>query len=219
MERVLEPEAMEGAAEAAAYDAMDHREPNAAFVGRLGDLGVSGLMLDIGTGPGHIPLLICERNASARVIGLDCSKAMLAIAVKHLERSRLRSRVSYLIGDAKRLPFADGAFDAVFSNTILHHLPEPADLLREAWRVVKPGGAFLIRDLFRPKDAATVEALVEQHCVGATAHQRGLFRDSLHAALTPGELRALVNAVGLTGAEVVIDTDRHMSLQKRAGRT
>ncbi len=216
MKRVLEPEVMEGAAEAAEYDALDHREANAAFVGRLGELGASGVMLDIGTGPGHMPLLICERNASARVIGLDYSKAMLEIAASRLRRSRYVDRVSYLIGDAKRLPFAEASFDAVFSNTILHHLPEPADLLREAWRVLKPGGAFLIRDLFRPKDKATVDQLVERHCVGSTDRQRALFRDSLHAALTPAELGDLVAGLQMDGTALVIDTDRHVSVQKRA---
>ena len=80
MERTLEPEVMDTAEEADGYDAMDHSEPNAAFVERLCELEASGRMLDIGTGPGHIPVLICERVPDARVVGIDLSKSMLALA-------------------------------------------------------------------------------------------------------------------------------------------
>jgi hypothetical protein len=55
MQRELEPEVMDTPEEASEYDAMDHTEANTAFVDRLIALGARGRMLDIGTGPGHIP--------------------------------------------------------------------------------------------------------------------------------------------------------------------
>jgi tRNA1(Val) A37 N6-methylase TrmN6 len=64
MDRVLEPEAMDTPEEADAYASMDHSEANTAFVERLFELGAAGHMLDIGTGPGQIPLLVCARCAS-----------------------------------------------------------------------------------------------------------------------------------------------------------
>ena len=87
MKRVLEPEVMDTAEEADGYDAMDHTEANAAFVARLVDLGARGRMLDVGTGPGHIPLLVCERIATARVVGIDLAKHMLAHAERHRSAS------------------------------------------------------------------------------------------------------------------------------------
>ena len=63
MQRQLEPEVMDDLQEAVAYDRMDHVQPNEAFVARLIELGAHGRMLDIGTGPGHIPLLVCEKIA------------------------------------------------------------------------------------------------------------------------------------------------------------
>lgn len=217
MERILEPEVMDTPEEARDYDAMDHSEPNAAFTQRLVELGAAGYMLDIGTGPGHIPLLVCERIAGARVLGIDLSRNMLELAEQKRQGSPHRERLEFALADAKGLPYPDGHFDAVFSNTILHHIPDPRPFLKEAWRVLKPNGTFLIRDLFRPDTAERVEELVRQHAGEATPDQQALFRASLHAAFTPEEMRELLREIGLTQVAVVVDTDRHMSIQKAAG--
>jgi ubiquinone/menaquinone biosynthesis C-methylase UbiE len=217
MQRQLEPEVMDTADEAAQYDAMDHREPNAAFVARLLALNASGRMLDLGTGPGHIPLLVCDAVPGCTVTGIDLSREMLAIAERRRLASPHAGRITYRLADAKALPFADATFDAVFSNTILHHIPDPRPFLREAARVLRPGGALLIRDLFRPPDERRLDDLVALHAGDATDPQRKMFRDSLMAALTPDELGTIAQSIGLTDARVVIDTDRHMSLQRPAG--
>ncbi|MAF64347.1 MAG: SAM-dependent methyltransferase [Planctomycetes bacterium] len=213
LDRILEPEAMDTLSETESYDSMDHTEANASFVGRLFDLGAGGHMLDIGTGPGHMPPMICAREESVTVVGVDLSRHMISAANANLAKTPHVARVEYRHMDAKRLAFADGEFDAVFSNTILHHIPDPRPFLREARRVLRPGGALLVRDLFRPPTREALEALVESHAAGCTEHQRTLFTDSLHAAFTAGELRDLADESGLEQAEIVIDNDRHMSLQ------
>lgn len=217
MQRELEPEVMDSPEEAAEYDAMDHAEPNRAFVERLRQLGARGRMLDLGTGPGDIPLMVVGEidDPDAIVVGIDLSKSMLTIARRKMEQSPHRRRLSFEFGDVKDIPFEAGKFDTVFSNTILHHIPEPAAMLAEAWRVLKPGGVLLIRDLYRPPDEPTLDALVAEHAGDANDHQRAMFRASLKAALTPDELRELAASVGMVGVEVVIDTDRHMSLQTK----
>jgi len=216
MKRVLEPEAMDTAEEAEGYDAMDHTEANEAFVQRLVELGARGSMLDLGTGPAHIPITICGRVADARVMGVDLAHHMLRVAARNVEQSGLGDRVELRHGDAKDLGLEDASFDVVYSNTILHHIPDPRPFLREAARLLRPGGALLIRDLFRPESAERVEELVALHAVDSDDYQRGLFAASLHAAFTPEELRALADESGLSHAELVVDTDRHMSLQLRA---
>ena len=214
MHRELEPEVMDSPEEARDYDAMDHREPNRAFVDRLKQLGAFGYMIDLGAGPGDIPLLAAAEIAGARVVGVDLARHMLEIARRKQADAPAGPRVLFQLGDVKDLPFEDDTFDTVFSNTILHHIPQPAAMLRQAWRVLKPGGVLLIRDLYRPADAATLDRLVREHAGDCNPHQQKMFRDSLKAALTPHELRALVSEVGMEGAAVVIDTDRHMSLQR-----
>ncbi len=216
MQRILEPEAMDTAEEAEGYDRMDHSEANAAFVSRLFELGAAGRMLDLGTGPAHVPILVCARDAKAHVIGVDLAHHMLRIAHKNVEESDLAARIELLHGDAKDLGLGDGTFDAVFSNTILHHIPDPRPFLREAARLVRPGGVLLIRDLFRPQSAARVQELVSLHAADCDDYQRELFAASLHAAFTPEELRELCDECGLEAAEVILDSDRHVSIQVRA---
>jgi ubiquinone/menaquinone biosynthesis C-methylase UbiE len=216
MRRALEPEAMDTPEEADGYEAMDHSAPNTAFVERLIELGARGRMLDLGTGPGHVPVLVCAAIPDARVVGIDLSRNMLVHAERRRAASAWPERIELRLADAKQLDFEDAAFDAVFSNTILHHIPDPVPFLREARRVLRPGGALLVRDLFRPESAERVAELVQLHAADATAEQRELFRASLCAALTPDELRAVADEAGLAAAEIVIDTDRHVSLQLRA---
>jgi ubiquinone/menaquinone biosynthesis C-methylase UbiE len=218
LERILETEAMDSVAETESYDSMDHTEANASFIGRLFDLGASGRMLDIGTGPGHMPPLICDRDPDATVVGVDLAQHMIAAAENNLAKTTHGARIEYVHMDAKGLNFADGEFDTVFSNTILHHIPDPRPFLREARRVLRPGGTLLVRDLFRPPSREQLEALVAAHAGECTEHQRGLFADSLHAAFSPEEFRDLADESGLKLAEIVIDSDRHMSLQASAAR-
>ena len=213
LERVLEPEVMDSVEDAAEYDAMDHTDANEAFVSRLIELGAYGSMLDIGTGPGDIPLLVCERLPRARVIGIDLAAHMLEIAEKRCATSPHAERVQFRRTDANELEFEDASFDAVFANTILHHIHDPKLFLAEAKRVLRPTGCLLIRDLRRPKDSAELDRLVELHAAGCSAYQKRLFAESLHAALTPGELREVANEAGLSDAEITIDSDRHHSLQ------
>ena len=219
MKRVLEPEVMDTAEEADGYDEMDHSGPNRALVERLLELGVHGRVLDIGTGPGHIPLLLCDRVAEVRVVGVDLAATMLAHAARHLAQSPHAARVQFELADAKRLQYADASFDSVYSNTILHHVPDPLPFLCEARRVLKPGGVLLIRDLFRPSSAREVEKLVKLHAAAESAYNQELFRASLCAALTAEELREVAREAGLGQAALVIDSDRHMSLQLARGAT
>lgn len=218
MERTLEPEVMDTPEEASAYDEMDHAEVNRAFVDRLLELGARGRMLDLGTGPGHIPLLLCEASEESTVVGVDLAKSMLERAERYRASSPHRDRMEFVVGDIKALEFSDDSFDVVYSNTTLHHIPEPRRVLGEAARVLRPGGVLLLRDLYRPPTPARADELVALHARGATREQKDLLCASLHAALTPGELRVMADDAGLGDAVLVIDTDRHMSLQRAAPR-
>jgi ubiquinone/menaquinone biosynthesis C-methylase UbiE len=213
MDRVLEPEVMDTAEEAAAYDELDHSEVNQAFVDRLVSLGAHGRLLDVGTGPGDIPVLVVERVADCTVLAIDLAPRMLELAEKRRVRSSQAARIALRVADAKALDLDDASFDGVFSNTILHHVADPRLFLCEVRRVLKRGGTLLIRDLYRPPTQARVEELVGMYAGDASPSGREMFRASLCAALTPGELRAIADRCGLEDARLVLDTDRHMSLQ------
>jgi ubiquinone/menaquinone biosynthesis C-methylase UbiE len=95
------------------------------------------------------------------------------------------------------------------SNTIIHHIPEPARVLAEMARVVAPGGTLFVRDLARPETGDDVARLVEQYAGAEAPAARALFEASLHAALTVDEVRDLVRALGLPDTGVEMTSDRH----------
>jgi ubiquinone/menaquinone biosynthesis C-methylase UbiE len=208
--RVLETEAMDTLDEALDYDSMDHAEVNRVFVTDLLAAGPQdGEFLDLGTGTAQIPIELCRRHSTARVLAVDAAEHMLQVARQNVQKAGLADRVRLERVDAKRLPYAAGQFANVISNSIVHHLPEPRRVLQEAWRVAAPGGLVFFRDLLRPEDDRTVRHLVETYTAGANRHQQQMFEDSLRAALTVGETRRLVSNLGQSPECVRATTDRH----------
>jgi ubiquinone/menaquinone biosynthesis C-methylase UbiE len=214
--RVLEPEVMDTPEEAQAYDAMDHGEVNRRFVDDFLAAGpVDGETLDLGTGTALIPIELCRRDGGWRVLAIDLSVHMLNLAKGNIEVAGLREQIMLDRVDSKRLPYPDGRFAAVMSNSIVHHIPEPRDVLSEAWRVLSSGGLMFVRDLMRPRDDDEVQRLVDTYAADATPHQRQMFDDSLRAALSLTEIRALVQELGQSLDSVQPTSDRHWTWQAR----
>ena len=208
--RKLEPEVMDSAHDAEAYDAMDHRAVNVQFVDDLlAAFPEPRDVLDLGTGNARIPLELCRRIGTCRVMAADKSRAMLVVARYLIEIAGLRDRIQLDYCDAKQMLYKDGMFDLVMCNGTLHHFADPAIVLSECWRVTAPGGGMFFRDLLRPDDEADVEPLVTAYAEGATPHQQQMFRDSLYASLTIDELCALVAGLGLDPTAIQITSDRH----------
>ncbi len=209
-QRVLEPEVMDSAEEARDYDAMDHSGVNQRFVEDfLQSWKGTSPVLDVGTGTAQIPIVLCQRDPRSRVMAIDYAEEMLRLGQKNVAASGLADRIQLQRCDAKRLPFADHLFGAVISNSIVHHIPQPRQVLREMVRVTWPGGLLFVRDLLRPRDDDEVWHLVNTYAGGANAHQRQMFEDSLRAALTLEEMRGLVRELGMAVETVQQTSDRH----------
>ncbi|HVW01958.1 MAG TPA: class I SAM-dependent methyltransferase [Planctomycetaceae bacterium] len=223
MQRVLEPEVMDTAVEAADYDAMDHREVNRRFVDDLlacrlePELAPAEplMVVDIGTGTAQIPIELCRSVDTVHVTGVDLAAHMLQLGQRNIVAAGLQSRIRLELVDAKGLPFGDGEFDWVISNSIVHHIPEPLDAFAEMVRIVRPEGLLFVRDLLRPGDAAEVEHLVQTYAREANLHQQQLFRQSLHAALSLDELRELLERLGLPREWAQQTSDRHWTIAGR----
>ena len=210
--RVLEPEAMDTPEEACDYDAMDHSEVNARFVAdflRAHGPCRGGVLLDVGTGPARIPIALGRADPDARVIAVDLAEAMLALARRNVEEAGLSDRVLCERSDAKALPFLDEHFEAVVSNSIVHHIPDPAPALAEMVRVLAPGGTLFVRDLARPVDRDEVSRLVATYAGVESESARGLFEASLNAALTLKEMQEFARALRLPPEGVALTSDRH----------
>jgi ubiquinone/menaquinone biosynthesis C-methylase UbiE len=210
LKRILEVEVMDSLDEAIDYDTMDHSAVNRVFVDDLLAVrSTPGDVLDLGTGTALIPIELCRREPTCRVMAADAAVNMLQLARNNVESAGFFERIHVSHVDAKRLPYRDEMFDTVMSNSILHHIPEPVTVLREAVRVTKAGGQLFFRDLLRPEDDPTLAQLVETYAAGANEHQRQMFADSLHAALTLGEIRELVEQLGFDPHGVQATSDRH----------
>lgn len=210
--RILEPEVMDDWQEAIAYDAMDFLAADRDFALTAIQLYPQAVrVLDIGTGTAKIPIVLCQEQVNYRVLGVDLAESMLAVGRRNVEAAGLAARIELTLADAKNLPYPAGAFDLVVSNSLVHHIPEPIDLLREVARLVKPAGAVLIRDLLRPQSLAEIDRIVAQ-AGNYNRHQTQLFRDSLHAALTLAEVQDLVVAAGLARAHVYQSSERHWTV-------
>lgn len=150
------------------------------FIAALLDAGgvlANLAVLEVACGPGFVAAAAAERGASVR--GLDFSAAMLA------EARRLHPGLAFDHGDAEALPYGDGAFDAVVSNFGIHHVPHPLTALRQAFRVLRPGGAL----------AFTIWAAPEEN-VGW-----GLVRDAIRRCGNPGASKAPPAGGGMGPAE------------------
>jgi ubiquinone/menaquinone biosynthesis C-methylase UbiE len=215
--RVLEPEVMTGADEASEYDEMDFSATDRRFAGRAAELARgTALIVDIGSGNAKIPLAMCALlPAGASVCAVEMSAEMLALAARNRTREGVSpNRLPLVVGDAKRLPFAEASIGMVTSNSLVHHIPDPRAVFQEIARIVRRGAPVLIRDLVRPQSEAVVERILELHAAQASPLQRRLFADSLRAALTVDEVRRMLDECGLVDVSVAQITDRHWSAER-----
>lgn len=220
--RTLEPELMDTADEARLYDAMDHAAVNVAFAEDVlaawqlaprCKQASEPLLLDLGSGTARIPIELCRRWDRCRIVAVDAALQMHVVARRNIEAAQLGHRIQLSDCDVKTLAeFGDDSCDVVLSNTLLHHLAEPLAMLRQALRVLRPGGLLFIRDLMRPATAAEVDRLTALHAAGEPPASRQLLHQSLHAALTLGEARALAASCGLPADCVQATSDRHWTL-------
>jgi ubiquinone/menaquinone biosynthesis C-methylase UbiE len=172
-------------------------------------------VLDLGTGTALIPIELCRRFEACRVMAVDAAVNMLELARYNVEIAGLTQRIELAHVDAKQLPFHETLFDVVMSNSIVHHIPEPVHVLREAVRITRPGGLLFFRDLLRPQSAAERDQLVETYAAGASDNQKRMFAESLHAALSLTEIRRLVASLGFNDQSVLQTSDRHWTWTAR----
>jgi ubiquinone/menaquinone biosynthesis C-methylase UbiE len=216
LDRKLEAEVMDTLEDARDYDGMDHAAVNAAFVNDFLATGFeSGDVLDVGTGTAQIPIELCRRNRSCRVMAIDLAASMLDLARLNIEVAGLRTRIQLSQVDAKKMPFRDQMFDAVVSNSIIHHLPRADACLAESVRVTKIGGWLFFRDLLRPENEARLAELVQRYAGKENEHARQLFADSLRAAFSLAEVRAQIEPLGFDPAAVQPTSDRHWTFSAR----
>lgn len=114
--------------------------------------------LDLGCGTGEMLRLLLQADPGRELYGLDLSEEMLAEA-----RAKLQGRAALKVGDSERLPYPDGMFDVVYCNDSFHHYPAPEKVLGEVFRVLRPGGTFLLGDCWQPPVGRAIMNVYMRH--------------------------------------------------------
>jgi SAM-dependent methyltransferase len=221
MDRVPEPELMLGRDQARAYAAADFEEPHSRFITllqqKLPDLPTDGRALDLGCGAGDIAIRFARAFPAWIVDAVDGSPAMLDLARQAAIESGLDSRIRFserlLPRDAP--PAVD--CDLVFSNSLLHHLADPATLWSSVRSCSHSASAVFIMDLLRPASPVEARALVERYAGGEPDLLRTDFYNSLLAAYRPREVLELLERSGLSQLECDVVSDRHWIVWGRVG--
>src|SRR5580692_9500410 len=182
------------------YDALQAGQiPEEALLASLGcgnptalaELKPGEVVLDLGSGGGIDVLLSAKRVApTGKAYGLDMTDEMLALANEN-KRKAGATNVEFLRGEIERIPLPDNSVDVVISNCVINLSSDKAQVLREAFRVLKPGGRFAVSDVvtrgeIRPEIRKNV--LLWVGCVAG--------------ALDEEDYRAKLAAAGFEGIEV-----------------
>lgn len=107
--------------------------------------------LDLCCGTGDSTIALAKRAKS--VIGLDFNEDMMALAKPKIKKAHLEKKISLVKGDAMSLPFADNSFDCITICFGLRNVPDAGKTIREAYRVLKPGGQFAILEMSQPTNS------------------------------------------------------------------
>jgi arsenite methyltransferase len=182
------------------YDALQTAElPEAAVLASLGcgnptalaELHPGEVVLDLGSGGGIDVLLSAKRvGPTGKAYGLDMTDEMLALARANAAAAGA-GNVEFLQGDIERIPLPDASVDVIISNCVINLAADKRQVLREAFRVLKPGGRFAVSDVVVRGAIPPVLRRSMELWVGCVA-----------GALEEGEFKALLEEVGFEEAEI-----------------
>jgi SAM-dependent methyltransferase len=221
MDRIPEPELMDDNAQARAYAEADFSEPHDHFVALFREtfpgLELAGTVLDLGCGPADVTIRFARAYPRCRIDGVDGAPAMLRFGRDAVRRAGLDGRIRLIEGYLPDAVLPLDAYDAVISNSLLHHLADPRVLWESVKRWGRPGAPVFVMDLRRPDTFGQVERLVRQYAAGEPEVLRRDFENSLRAAYRPEEVQEQLRAADLAGLTIRVVSDRHLVITGRPG--
>ncbi len=213
MKRTPEPELMDSKAQTQAYAEADFSDSNSLFVNRFMEtfpgLPGDGTLIDLGCGPADICIRLSDALPGWHITGLDAGENMLNRARTAIAAAGRGDRISVRLSYLPDEKLESGSFDAIISNSLLHHLPEPMTLWQTIARIGRPGAAITIMDLARPDCEAQAKMLVDSYSCDAPEILKQDFYNSLLAAYSPDEISIQLQQSGLGQLDLEIPSDRH----------
>jgi 2-polyprenyl-3-methyl-5-hydroxy-6-metoxy-1,4-benzoquinol methylase len=211
MKRTLEPELMDDPEQALVYARADFEKENQGFVDRFREYFpefTEGHILDLGCGPGDIPVRFARALPFCRITGVDASAPMVRLAEEAVQQAGLSGRITFRCERFQDLTGFSVA-DAAISNSLLHHVPNPLRFWYRLRQLVKPGSPVLVMDLLRPDSLEEAQAIVDRYAAKEPEILRRDFYRSLLAAFTEDEVAAQLAEMNLSRLMVDVPDDRH----------
>ena len=218
MQRIPEPDLMDDDAQARAYAEADFAEPHDNFVTlfkqQWPERAVAGHVLDLGCGPADISIRFARAFPDCTIEGVDGANEMLAYGIKAVAAAGLSQRIDLTPCYLPDEDLMQQSYDAVICNSLLHHLKDPMTLWQTIAACAKSGSTdgvpVFVMDLTRPESEAEVACMVELYVANEPDILRHDFHHSLFAAYRVDEVRAQLDAAGLSGLKVEAVSDRHL---------
>lgn len=196
-----------------AYAQADFEESNSLFtrefLERFTGLDGSGSLVDLGCGPGDIAIRLAIALPGWQVTGIDAGENMLRRAREHPGYPAVADRVTFHLAYLPDPTLPEGDWNAVVSNSLLHHLPDPQVLWDSIGQLAADGAAVQVMDLVRPSSKSDAMDLVDRYADGAPQILREDFYNSLLAAYTVEEIAQQLVQAGLDSLQVDTVSDRH----------
>ena len=211
MPRVLEPELMDDPEQALVYARADFEKENQGFIDRFCEYFpefTEGHILDLGCGPGDIPVRFARALPSCRITGVDASEPMIGLAGVAVKQAGLADRITFRCERFQAVSLIEPG-DAAVSNSLLHHVPNPLQFWYRLRQLVKPGSPVLVMDLLRPDSPKEAQAIVDRYAGKEPEILRRDFYHSLLAAFTEDEVAAQLAELNLSRLIIDVVDDRH----------
>lgn len=212
MERIPEPELMDDPEQALAYARADFSEPHNHFIDLITHHfgpSLSGTVLDLGCGPGDICRRFALRFPDCRIHGVDASAAMLDLARTDTQAQGPEGRIEYFLARLPNSPLPLERYDVLISNSLLHHLDNPASLWKTITGYGRSGTAVFVMDLLRPANREQAGVLLREYAANEPDVLQKDFLNSLLAAYRTDEVRQQLAQQGLDQLRVEVVSDRH----------
>lgn len=209
---------MADAEQSLAYANADFASSNQLFVDHLLANNPRALndVIDLGCGPCDVMLRLVEACPDIRITAVDGSAAMIELATQAVRAAGHEARIVVMQGYIPGLALREHDFDAILSKDLLHHLPDPMVLWREARRLGRQGAAVHVMDLIRPATQKDARNIVESAAPDEHPILKEDFYNSLCAAFTIEEVETQIRQAGLP-LRVRPVGDRHMLINGLLG--